>query len=159
MFHSQLGCVRNNCHDAQKPRGDHRQSQFEVTFGRLYTTLAAASLKRTLENCHLNVKKLKNCQKRDSFFNYQKFTFFQNNCQWQLFWKKLKFLAIFLKKNVKFLAIFWHSNGNFSGGSCDKYVLCTVNAGKIINRNVSYYSLAVNLKKKLIIFCVLRSCG
>lgn len=48
MFHCQLGCVRNNCHDAQKPRSGHRQSQFEVTFGLLYTTLAAGNLKSSL---------------------------------------------------------------------------------------------------------------
>ena len=42
--------------------------------------------------------------------------FFKKKCQWQFFWKKWKFLAIFLKKYVKFLAIFWHSNGNFPEG-------------------------------------------
>jgi len=50
------------------------------------------------------------CQKIAKNLTFEKkiakfFYFFQKNCQWQFFWKKWKFLAIF-----------WQSNGNFPEG-------------------------------------------
>ena len=58
----------------------------------------------------------KNCQKLTFFLNWQKLSFFQQNCQWQFCWKIWQFLSIFFEKNVKILAIFWQSNGNFPDG-------------------------------------------
>ena len=44
------------------------------------------------------------------FFNWQKFSFFQKNCQWQFFGKNENFWQIFWKKYQVFdiqMAIFW----------------------------------------------------
>ena len=53
------------------------------------------------ENCHLNVNSLPNTW---HFFqkNWQKLSFFQQNCQWQFCWKKWLFLSILLKKMSSF---------------------------------------------------------
>ena len=61
----------------------------------------------------------KNCQKLDIFFKkiYKNFHFFQQNCQWQFFWKNKKFGHFFFLKKyqvfVNFLTVKWQ----FSGGS------------------------------------------
>jgi len=68
------------------------------------------------ENCHLTIKKL---PKTWYFFppkmtNF--FIFFQKNCHWHFFWKKLKFLSIFLN-NCQVFGNFLTVKWQFSGGS------------------------------------------
>ena len=58
------------------------------------------------------------CKKKPWHFfqkNWQKLSFFQQNCQWQFCWKKWQFLSSFWKKCQVF-GNFWHSIGNFPEG-------------------------------------------
>ena len=62
---------------------------------------------------HLTLRKIaiwlsKNCLKKSHFFKKiaKNFRFFQKNCQWQFFWKKWKFLAIFFEKMSSFWQFF-----------------------------------------------------
>ena len=62
------------------------------------------------ENCHLNVKKMA----KNFFLIDKNCLFFQKNCQSQIFLKKRKFLAIFLKKCQvfgNFLTVKWQFSG------------------------------------------------
>ena len=57
--------------------------------------------------------------------NWQKLSFFHQNCHWQFCWKKLKFLAFFLEK-CQVLGNFLTFKWQFSGGS--GLVLCAMSA-------------------------------
>jgi len=42
--------------------------------------------------------------------------YFQQNCHWQFWWKKMTIFVNFFLKKMSSLAIFWQSNGNFPEG-------------------------------------------